>query len=411
MTASKLVLVLSLIICTLTGASPGFAYGPSTGLLAGPLPKKVVAFKLEKVELKGSDRIDSELLSEVLNLNPGIDLDDSFVMNTREKLLSLGLFRSVILSMRKGSQRGKAILIVRLEDDPTVLGPWAIGGNVKIAQGQTKTSDINPDTPPLGYKLQLISRNLFSSLYRGAISGDIDSIGEIRAARLSIGLPRFAKEDLQFDFDVSAVDARYRYLEALGFGGKIYGNWTQSIGDYSGLEYGVAMYVNREPNFEVPGFPRSLAGPRIAWHYESRLQRFFPDGGSKASFGFLYAPIEKKHSVSEVSLAHTISFADKAWITFNADTYALGADGYAARAEAKLDLALTNISSEADQAGMYLALRGGKDKFENTNLEGSAAVVGLRYHSAGFIAEISFQITRVPDELKQEELKDWGGFE
>lgn len=386
------------------------AYEPPKHLYAGLIPKKAVAFKLESVEIRGSDRIEEKQISESLNLKPGIDLDDSFVMSAREKLLSLGLFRSVILSMRKGSERGKAVLVIRLEDDPTVLGQWAIGGKVKVSQGEAKAAQLNPDSPPLGYKMELLSRNLFSSLYRGAAFVDIDSIGELRSARMAIGLPRFAKEDLQFDFDVSAVDVRYRYLSALGFGGKIYGNWTQSMGDYSGLEYGVAMYVNRDPSFEVPGFPRSLAGPRVAWTYESRLQRFFPDSGSKAGFALLYAPIDKKHSVSEVSLAHTIGFADKAWVTLGADTLALGTDGYSTRAEARLDLSLTNINSQTDQAGMYIALRGGKDRFESTDLEGSAAIVGFRYHSAGFIAEISFQITKLPDELNKEDLKDLGGF-
>lgn len=383
---------------------------PNSLRVATLAPKKIVAFKLESTQIKGSTRITPEQLREALNLRPGIELDDTFVMNAREKLLSLGLFRSVILSMRKGSKRGKAILIVRLEDDDFVLGDWAVGGKVKLAQGEAKTADLNTEAPPLGYKMELLSRNLFTSQYRGSLLLDIDSLGKLRSTRLTMGLPRFAKEDLQFDFDVSASDARYRYLDVLGFGGKLYGNWTQSIGDYSGIEYGIAMYVNRQPNFELPGFPRSLAGPRVAWIYESRLQRFFPGAGSKVGFGFLYAPIEKKHSVSEVSLAHTVAFDSMAWFTIGADTYALGADGYASRAEAKLDFSLTDKNSRADQAGIYLALRAGKDRFQGSDLDGSAAIVGLRYHSAGFIAEISFQITQIPDELDQDRLPKWGGY-
>lgn len=382
-----------------------FGTASAAELLAGPVQRKVVAFKLESVEIKGSTRLEKSSIEEALNLKPGIALDDEFVMSAREKLLSLGLFKSVILSMRKGSKRGLAILVVRLEDDPYVLGPWAIGGKVKIAQGEATTENFDPDSPPLGYKLELLSRNLFSSLYRGAIGVDIDSVGKVRQARFTLGLPRLAKEDVQFDFDVSAVDVSTRYLEVLGFAGKLYGTWTQSIGDYTGLEYGVAMYVNRAPDFSVPGFPRSLAGPRVNWVYESRLQRFFPDAGSRAGIGFIYTPIEKENSISEISLAHTFSFQDAAWLTMGLDTLALGANGYSTRGETRIDLPLTEMSSGEDQAGLYIALRGGKDKFKETNIEGTAAIIGILYHSEGFIAEISFQITRTPDALDPEEIR------
>ena len=168
-------------------------------------------------------------------------------MTTRDHLLSFGLFKSAILVMRKGSKPGWARLIVEVEDDEGVLSDWAIGGDLAVQFTEAGASAVSPDSAPMDYKLGIVSRNLFSSLHRGSIVIDIDSKGQYREGQIAYGLPRFALEDVQFDAEIASIDIQHRYLNALGFGGRGQGLWSRSLEGPGEIQYGAAMYVNKEP--------------------------------------------------------------------------------------------------------------------------------------------------------------------
>src|SRR5690606_18079571 len=121
----------------------------------------------------------------------------------------------------------------------------------------------------------------------------------------------------QFDAEIGVTDARYRYLDVLGFGGFAQGLWTVDSGQYTDILYGMAMFVNRPPEYAIPNFPKSLAGPKIAYLKETRLQRFFPGSGYKIAASATYTPIESRHSVFELNLARTWNIFNFSWVTID----------------------------------------------------------------------------------------------
>jgi len=358
--------------------------------------------ELESLRVEGSTRMSAKQIQHELALMVGSPLDDQLVMETRQKLLSLGLFRSVMLRMTRGSAPGKAVLIIELDDDRSVLTDWALGGRVGVRYGEVQAKSVDPNLPPLGYQIELLSRNLFRSLHRGRVSVDIDGTGNVMAGRISYGWPRFAIEDIQFDTEISAINVTTRYLDVLGFGGRALGQWTQSVGIFSELQYGIIMLVNHEPDFAVPWFPKAVTGPRVMWTKETRLQRFYPGDGYLVSGGLIYPPAASEHTSLELSLARTWGVDNKLWFSTGVDALQVGTDNYAVRGEARLDLPITPVSYQGDQAGFFILLRAGEDGNTRlrTNVKGSAGIFGVRYHSPGFIAELMLQITNTPKQFR-----------
>lgn len=356
--------------------------------------------RLETVELVGSTRMSSTQLAEELGLVAGTPLDDELVVSTRSRLLGLGLFKSAILLMRKGSEPGSAKLVIEVEDDPGVLTDWALGGELGVTVTETNaTSGVETGGAPMDYRLGLVGRNLFGALHRGSLYLDMDNDGEIREGQLAYGLPRFAREDVQFDAEIAIVDSYYRYLDAVGFGARGQGLWSQTHAGLGEVQYGAAMYVNKRPRFAVPGFPDAVAGPKVAYFKETRFRGFFPGEGHLIGASLLLAPTDTETSVYEVNLAKTWDFRRRAFVTLDGKMLGVGAEGTSTRAEGRVDIPLGGAAPSEDQAALFIRMRGGHDSFGKVNLTGSSATLGVRYHSSGFIAELALKITRAPEEL------------
>jgi len=305
--------------------------------------------------------------------------------------------------MRKGSVKGKARLIIEVEDDPSVLGNWALGGEIGVTHGEAQAASVDPESPPLGYKLRLVSRNLFQNLYRGDMFIDLDSNGDIRSSRVAIGMPRFASEDAQFDVELSAVDITRRYLDASLFANHIRTSWTTQAGNNAEVQYGVSVLANRKDRFGFPNFPDLLTGPRLGYTKESRLQRFFPSAGSRTHVAAMYVPMQPNHSTFELGGSRTWNAWGASWLSFNLDTMTIGQFGNGARMETRWDWALESSRSADDQAAFFISLKAGIDRYKDQSFRGSAGLLGIRYHSSGFIAEIRLQITKSPKEFLEED--------
>ena len=98
---------------------PGDA--PDTGLHDdsefGPL------ILIESIEVIGNTATQTELIRRTLPLSPGdvLHAGDKRLREARFRVLALGFFRDVNLSMRKGSERGQVILEVRVVERGTVV--------------------------------------------------------------------------------------------------------------------------------------------------------------------------------------------------------------------------------------------------------------------------------------------------
>ena len=400
-------LVIALTSMTIFGGLPTIARALDAKVEKPDSDRRFI--RLEILEVKGSSRLTAEQLTEELGLRPGVKLTDAMVFDARRKLLGLGLFRSALIYQRRGSRPGWAKLVIELEDDPSVLTDWALGGSIGLAYSEDELSERDPETPSLGYRVNLIGRNFFSSLHRINLLSDMDSEGTIREMRFAYGLPRFATEDVQFDFEAAAVDVRSRYLNAMAYSGRVQGLWTTSVGDAE-LFYGPAMYVNREPRFAFPGFPKSTAGPKLGYLRETRLIRFLPGEGYRYSGSAMYSIFRSHESIFEASGAYTFDFWNYAYLTLQADGLAIGSVGYSFRGENRLDIPIGPTHSKAKQmSNLFFRLRAGADEYKSSHLLGSSAIIGLRYHSPGFIAELSFEITQAPKEFVDQELQERTG--
>lgn len=362
---------------------------------------------LESLELRGTERVDAIDLAEELGIKPGDELNDEFVTSARSRILSLGLFRSCFLAVKKGSAPGKGKLIITVEDDGSVLGPWAMGGTLAMTYGEAKAASSGLGGSPLGYRFGLVARNIARSMHRGSLAADVDGLGMIRGAQLAYGFPRFTAEGVQFDAEVSAIDPSRRYLDTLGYGGRGQALWNRNISQNGLIRYGVGMYLNQTRyRFKMPGYPEQVAGPKVGYVYEERLMRFFPGAGTHADASFLLATRNQKNSTGEASLAHTFNFSDTLYFTLEGRGIVSGAKSRGFRGETRFDMPIGEPEGDnkVSDAGVFLRLRGGSDIADGNIYQGSAAIFGLRYHSEGFIAEVAVQITRTPEELAGKEI-------
>lgn len=358
-------------------------------------------YALESVELTGSSRLNVDQIIKELGLSPGTPLDDQLVMVTRTRLLGLGLFKNVMLLMKKGTSKGLAHLIIQVEDDDSVLTDWAIGTTLGVTQSERFIETGNQENATTGFEMSLIGRNLFRSLHRGAVTASIDSEGILRKGHIAYGLPRFAKEDIQFDAELQLVNSEYFFLDVMGFGGKGQGLWSLSTHDYGVFSYGAAMYFNEKNDYSVRGYPRSVAGPRLIYSKENRLRTFIPGPGFAYSASLLLSAVKMQHSVVELNFSKTMRTESTGSYTLGSDLLSVGVQSYSLRSEIRWDLPLPTVSgaSSGDASEIFLRLRGGLDILSEERLRGYAAILGLRYHSSGFIAELGFQFTRFPEKL------------
>ncbi|MCP4449105.1 MAG: BamA/TamA family outer membrane protein [Myxococcales bacterium] len=78
---------------------------------------------IEAVEITGNSSTDSEVILNVLSLKAGDSMraGSAKLEAARYSVLSLGFFRKVELSMAKGSERGKVILLIDVEERGTIV--------------------------------------------------------------------------------------------------------------------------------------------------------------------------------------------------------------------------------------------------------------------------------------------------
>jgi hypothetical protein len=170
-------------------------------------------------------------------------------------------------------------------------------------------------------------------------------------------------------------------------------------GGFGEVQYGAAMYVNKKPDYAVPGSPSAVVGPKIAYYRETRLRGFYPTSGNAVSASLVLSPARTDRSLVELGAAQTFSFGDYVYWTLEGRGLAAGKDGFSLRGESRLDVPLGGRDPNEDQAEIFVRLRGGHDVYEDVDLVGSAAIIGVRYHSSGFIAELALKLTKSPDEL------------
>lgn len=82
-----------------------------------------VRYTLEGIEVRGNRRTRSRVVMRYVPFKPGdmIDVDDAEVELTRYRLLGTGFFRDVQFSLRKGSSRGRVVLVIDVVERNTII--------------------------------------------------------------------------------------------------------------------------------------------------------------------------------------------------------------------------------------------------------------------------------------------------
>jgi outer membrane protein assembly factor BamA len=109
-----------LFLCLLLASLPAAAEDPNPGAPAedfGPL------ITIEQIEISGNSSTDAEVIKAALPIRAGDQMraGDAKLVAARYRVLALGFFRKVELSLAKGSERGKVILVIEVEERGTIV--------------------------------------------------------------------------------------------------------------------------------------------------------------------------------------------------------------------------------------------------------------------------------------------------
>ncbi|WP_141735598.1 hypothetical protein [Oligoflexus tunisiensis] len=377
------------------------------GLLAGSGQAAERRLLLEKVDVTGSQRLPSAFLERELHLTPGVEVTEDELTADRNRLLGTGLFQSVQFFLSKGETPGHARLRIELVDDPGVFGTWAWGGSLGLTQDQSASESLGGELNPLSARAQLISRNLFNSLHRASGAVDYDSQGIMRGFHVAYGFPRFSKESVQFDARMEAADAQARYLDILGFGSRGQAYWTFDQDQGTSVQYGLAIYMNnRGQRFSLPGFPRTLIGPKLGLYQENRLLSFRPSEGYAYGASVILNSQGLKKMGYELEGAVTKNLWDDSHITAQVQGLSVGFESLSYRSSVRWEQPLPILEAASDP-GIYLQFMYGADHYKEFRYEGREARLGLRFHSAGLIADIAVAFRTLPESMKDVLEQEW----
>jgi len=80
-------------------------------------------YTLEGIELRGNARTSARVIRRYVHLREGdvLDVNDPEITLTRYRLLGTGFFSSVELSLRRGSKRGNALLVIEVTERNTLI--------------------------------------------------------------------------------------------------------------------------------------------------------------------------------------------------------------------------------------------------------------------------------------------------
>jgi hypothetical protein len=377
------------------------------GILAGSGQAAERRLLLEEVDVTGSQRLPTAFLERELQITPGMEVSEEELAADRNRLLGTGLFQSVQFFLSKGQNPGQARLKIELVDDPGVFGTWAWGGSLGLTQDQSSSDQLAGEFNPLSARAQIISRNLFNSLHRASAAVDYDGQGIMRGFHVAYGFPRFSKESVQFDARMEAADAQARYLDILGFGSRGQAYWTFDQDNGTSLQYGLAIYMNnRGQRFSLPGFPRTLIGPKVGIYQENRLLSFRPSEGYAYGASVILNSQGLKKMGYELEGAVTENLFGQSMLTAQVQGLSVGFETLSYRGSLRWEQPFP-ILDEASDPGLYLQFTHGVDHYKDFRYDGREARLGLRFHSAGLIADIALSFRTLPESMKDVLEQEW----
>jgi outer membrane protein insertion porin family len=248
----------------LEGSGPAATAAPSAAPVAGEVPTRATApspephveaalrYLIEEIEIRGNTKTRHQVVEHFVPFHRGdvLDVDDPRLEFTRYRLLGTGFFRDVQLSLRKGSARGRVVLVIEVTERNTLVV-------TDLAMGLSADTDEEGRLRPLAAfaGVAAAERNLAGS---GITLGSALAISQ--GATTDEAIDQFALR-VRF-FDPSFLGSRWAlsgellYNDALDF----FGNARVMVDDArpSSRSYAVVTYTRSGGQIGV-GYPTSLA--------------------------------------------------------------------------------------------------------------------------------------------------------
>jgi outer membrane protein insertion porin family len=102
----------------------GLTRAPPAGSARMPLPgDDGITYTLEAIDVRGNTRTRSRVILRYVPFQAGdvINVDDSALELARYRLLGTGFFRDVQFALRKGSERGRVVLVIEVAERNTII--------------------------------------------------------------------------------------------------------------------------------------------------------------------------------------------------------------------------------------------------------------------------------------------------
>ena len=353
---------------------------------------------IESIHVEGSSRIDAKKLVSEFGLYRDMELSQVFAKSIMTRLLGMGLFEKANLLLEKGSQKGKAKLNFKLQDDPSVVGSWAIGTNLQLRFTETQAAAFDFEGSPLNIKAGIIARNAFNSLHRLGVDVEVNSNGELTEISAAWGLPKFSKSQTQFDVGFQLKRASNMYLDVYGFAIDAYGIWSLGVADGFHFRYGIAGLANRAPLFALPYYPNTILGPYVEIGTTTTFGSFLGDNGYNLVLRLIPSVGRISDSYVRLDLNQTFSLFTNLKIKYGGIGYLVGDKGYGARLEVRMGHPFGGKFGKfiTDTSEVFIRGRYGRDWLPEEDIIGYDGTIGVRLFSRGFIGELGFKILQIP---------------
>jgi len=304
---------------------------------SSPATKTRVRYTLEGIDLRGNARTSERVILRFVPYRPGdvLDVDDPELEVTRFRLLATGYFSSVVLSLRRGSKRGRAILVVELvERNTIVVENLAMG----IAADEDQDGNSEPISPFLG--IQMAETNLAGTGI--TLGAGFAAASDQFAINARFFDPAFLGSDWTVQANLIYADGRdffgnrevsfesplleqqkvtdYAVVDYRRFGGSIGVGYDLSLATRILVSYqleGVDAVVptvashfrgdTREPiDFDIHPGVSVLSKLNASLVYDTRDAPFLPRKGQLATLraGFAVAPIGSSYGYGKLELGY-----------------------------------------------------------------------------------------------------------
>jgi outer membrane protein assembly factor BamA len=120
---SGLIALASILALFAPSEAHGAGSPPAEAKPAAREDRKRLRYTLEGVELRGNERTAARVVFRYVKFRPGdlLDVEDPRLELTRYRLLGTSLFSKVELSLRRGTKRGSAVLVIDVEERNTLV--------------------------------------------------------------------------------------------------------------------------------------------------------------------------------------------------------------------------------------------------------------------------------------------------